>query len=411
MLCSVGKKMITRLTILLAGLSTVAFAGEWPGWRGPTGDGIVTDTNAPLTWSVEKNTQWKVKVPGKGHASPVIWGDALFLVSADEKSGERLLMRLETKSGKTVWKKTVLESPIEKVHRKNSRASSTPVTDGKSIFVSFLDEEKMFIAAYDFDGKKLWENRPGIFSSIHGYCSSPVLWKDKLIINGDHDGDAYIVALDKQSGKEVWKTPRPNKTRSYCTPLLRTIKGRNQLILSGSKSVASYDPDTGKQHWIIDGPTDQFVASLVYDDKYLYMTCGFPTKHMMAIDPTGSGNVTDTHIIWHTRKDASYVPSPVVVNGFYLAVSDSGTGTCRKARDGELLWKEKIGREHSASLVALRDHVVFSSEKGVITVVKPGDSFQQVAQMKLGEPLWASPVIADGKWFLRGEEHLYCIGE
>ena len=198
-------------------------------------------------------------------------------------------MCLSIKSGKTLWKKTVLESPIEKVHRKNSRASSTPVTDGQSIYVSFLDQEKMFIAAYNLEGEKLWEKRPGIFSSIHGYCSSPILWKDKLIINGDHDGNAYIVALNKETGDEIWKTPRPNKTRSYCTPLIRTIGGRNQLILSGSKSVASYDPDTGEQHWIIDGPTDQFVASLVYDQKYLYMTCGFPTKHMMAIDPTGTG--------------------------------------------------------------------------------------------------------------------------
>ena len=115
----------------------------------------------------------------------------------------------------------------------------------------------MFIAAYNLEGKKLWEKRPGIFSSVHGYCSSPILWKNKVIINGDHDGNAYIVALNKETGSEAWKTPRPNKTRSYCTPLIRTIGGRNQLILSGSKSVASYDPDTGKQHWIIDGPTDQ----------------------------------------------------------------------------------------------------------------------------------------------------------
>ena len=396
-------------TVIFLSLLANSSAGEWPGWRGPTGDGVVPDEKAPLEWSIEKDVKWKVKIPGKGHASPIIWGDELFLVSADEESGERLLMCLSIKTGKTLWQKTVLESPIEKVHRKNSRASSTPVTDGKSIYISFLDQEKMFIAAYNLEGKKLWEKRPGIFSSVHGYCSSPILWKDKIIINGDHDGNAYIVALNKETGSEAWKTPRPNKTRSYCTPLIRTIGARNQLILSGSKSVASYDPDTGKQHWIIDGPTDQFVASLVYDQKYLYMTCGFPSKHMMAIDPTGSGNVTETHVIWHTRKNPSYVPSPVVVKGYYLVVSDSGTATCWKAHEGKLLWKQKLGREHSASLVVLRDHVVFGSEKGLITVVKPGPEFEQVAKMELNEPLWASPVITDGNWFLRGEEHLFCI--
>ena len=403
--------MIARTGLLMLSLISGGLASQWPGWRGPTGDGIVTDQNAPLEWSLEKDLKWKITVPGKGHATPAIWDNALFLVSAIEETGERLLMRIDSKSGELVWKKTVLEAPIEPIHRKNSRASSTPVTDGKLVYVSFLDEDKMFIAAYDFDGNKKWESRPGGFASVHGYCSSPVLWKDKVIVNGDHDGDAYLVALDHQSGKEIWKTSRPNKTRSYCTPLLRTIDGRNQLILSGSKCVASYDPDTGKQHWIIDGPTDQFVASMVYDDKYLYMTCGFPTKHMMAIDPTGSGNVTDTHVVWRTRKDPSYVPSPVVVNGYFVAVSDSGTASCHKAREGELLWKEKIGREHSASLVALRDHVIFSSEEGIITVVKPGETFQQTAQMELGEKLSASPVIANGRWFLRGEEHLYCIGK
>lgn len=391
-------------------LTTPLLADNWPGWRGPTGDGICTDQEAPLEWSLDKNLKWKTKIPGIGHASPVIWEDSIFLVSAEENTGERILLNLNRKTGKVTWRQTVLKAPIEKVHRKNSRASSTPATDGEFVYVSFLDQGMMFVAAYDFSGKQIWSVRPGVFSSIHGYCSSPVLWKDKVIVNGDHDGEAYIVALDRKSGKTVWKTSRPNKTRSYCTPIVRTIKGRNQLILSGSKCVASYDPDTGKQHWIIDGPTDQYVASPVYDGKYLYMTCGFPSLHMMAIDPTGSGNVTDTHVIWHTRKDPSYVPSPVVTGGYYLVVSDKGTGSCWKAQEGELLWKEKIGREHSASLVVIQDHVVMSSEKGIITVIKPGPTYQETAQMTLGEDLSASPVIVDGQWFLRGNEHLYCIG-
>lgn len=402
--------MMTKATLLMIGLISGCFAGQWPGWRGPTGDGISDDQTAPLSWSLKDHLKWKVKIPGKGHATPVIWDEALFLVSANEASGERNLLRLDRKTGEVVWNKTVLETPFEGIHHKNSRASSTPATDGERVYVSFLDEDKMFIAAYDFAGEKLWETRPGTFASVHGYCSSPVLWKDKVIVNGDHDGEAYLVALDRMTGKEIWKTPRPNKTRSYCTPLLRTIDGRNQLILSGSKSVTSYDPDTGKELWIIDGPTDQFVASLVYDEKYLYLTCGFPTRHFMAIDPTGSGNVTETHVVWHTRRDAAYVPSPVVTGGYFVAVSDSGTATCRKAHEGELLWKEKIGREHSASLVVLRGHVIFSSEKGVITVVKPGPTYEEVARMEMGEPLSASPVISGGQWLLRGEEHLFCIG-
>ncbi|NIP96866.1 MAG: PQQ-like beta-propeller repeat protein, partial [Akkermansiaceae bacterium] len=188
---------------------------------------------------------------------------------------ERRLLCVDRGTGKVKWTRTVLESPLEGKHRRNSFASSTPATDGERVYVSFLDGDKMFVAAYDFAGKKLWEVRPGVFSSIHGYCSSPVLWKGKVIVNGDHDGDSYIVALDRTNGKTIWKEMRPNRTRSYCTPIIRTIEGRNQLIFSGDKAVTSLDPDTGELHWVLDGPTEQFVASLVYNGDLLFMTCGF----------------------------------------------------------------------------------------------------------------------------------------
>ena len=180
----------------------------------------------------------------------------------------------------------------EKKHRLNSYSSSTPVTDGELVYVSFLDDGQMFAAAYDFDGTERWKVRPGVFSSVHGYCSSPVLFEDKLIINGDHDGDAYLLALDKQTGTTKWKTPRENRTRSYCTPIIRDIDGRTQMVLSGSKCVASYDPRDGSRHWIIDGPTEQFVASLVYSQGLLFVTGGFPEHHVLTIKPSGSGNVT-----------------------------------------------------------------------------------------------------------------------
>ncbi len=234
----------------------LAASENWPGWRGPRGDGTVLDApNLPVNISVADDTVWKTEIPGVGHASPVIWEDRILLVTADEKSFARSLLCLDRISGKILWNKVVLEAPFEEIHRLNSHASSTPVTDGKQIYVSFLDQSEMFVAAYDFDGNEIWKARPGPFSSKHGYCSCPVLWNGKVIINGDHDGDAYLVALDQATGAQIWKTDRPNKTRSYCTPIIRKIDGRNQMILSGSLSVASYDPDTGKQHWIIDGPT------------------------------------------------------------------------------------------------------------------------------------------------------------
>ncbi|MEX2577510.1 MAG: PQQ-binding-like beta-propeller repeat protein [Verrucomicrobiales bacterium] len=202
---------------LLSSISTAAFAAEnWPGWRGPRGDGTAAEAKGlPVGFSAERDAVWATDIPGEGHASPVIWEDRIFLVSADAETETRSLLCLDRETGKILWTRVVLASPFESLHRLNSRASSTPATDGKRIFASFLDGERMFVAAYDFEGEKLWEARPGSFSSTHGYCSSPVLWNGKVIVNGDHDGDAYLVALDEKTGETIWKTDRPNKVRSY----------------------------------------------------------------------------------------------------------------------------------------------------------------------------------------------------
>lgn len=406
---------LTFFTLALALAIPAAAVENWPGWRGPRGDGSSLDAKVPVAWNLDDNQIWKVALPGIGHASPIIWEDRIFTVSAVEETGERELICLNRESGKTIWTKTVLEAPFEGIHRLNSRASSTPVTDGERVFVSFLDESRMFVAAYDLEGEKLWEARTGSFSSKHGYCSSPILWKDTVIINGDHDGEGFIVALDQKTGAEVWNQPRPNHTRSYCTPIIRKIGDRNQMIMSGSKCVASYDPDNGKMHWILDGPTEQYVASLVYNEelKLIFLTCGFPERHMMAIDPTGEGNVTESHVRWHETAGASYVPSPIAIGPYFLVVADNGVASCFVAETGERLWQERLVEKdggHSASLISANGLAYFVSDNGIMTVVKPGKELEIVAQNTLGEKMSASPVVYDGKLFLRGHEHLFCIG-
>ncbi len=269
----------------------------------------------------------------------------------------------------------------------------------------------MVVAAYDFEGRQQWLVRPGSFSSKHGYCSCPVLFEDKVIVNGDHDGDAYLVALDRATGKTLWKVDRENKTRSYSTPIIRQIDGRTQMILSGSKSVASYDPHDGHRHWIIDGPTEQFVASMVYNGKLLFLTAGFPELHMLAIRPDGSGNVTDTHIAWRTRKGASYVPSPIAAGDYFLVVSDGGVASCFEADSGKPAWVERLGTHYSSSLVSAGGLVYFTSDEGHTTIVRPGPKLDVVAENKLGEYCYASPAISSGRIYFRGEQHLYAIGE
>ena len=407
---------IVSLFMCLGFAGNLSAQENWPGWRGPRGDGTVKEApGLPVEFDIEKDLVWKTKIPGVGHASPIIWEDRIYLVTADEESKSRSLLCVERDSGDILWQKTVLKSDFEGIHWLNSRASSTPATNGERIFVSFLDGEKMFVAAYDMDGNELWTQRPGDFSSKHGYCSCPVLWKDKVIINGDHDGDAYLVALSQETGKKIWKTDRPNKTRSYCTPILRVIDGRDQLILSGSLSVASYDPDTGQQHWIIDGPTEQFVASLVYNEEQnlLFMTCGYPDKHMLAIRPDGTGNVTDTHIAWRHQVGASYVPSPISIGDYFLVVADNGVASCFLAETGERMWRDRLGDtdKHSASLIAANGLAYFTSDRGVVTVVKPGPELEILAQSEIGENVFASPAVYGDRLYIRGEEHLYCIGK
>ena len=408
----INRKIIVLLCLampLILIFSDAALAENWPGWRGPRGDGTSLEKNVPVRWSETQNVVWKVSIPGKGHASPIVWGRHIFVITAIKEKKQRLLLCLDRKNGKILWQRVVLESPLERINSLNSYASSTPATDGQRVYVSFLGRDKMYVAAYDFDGNMVWDVRPGVFSSMHGYCSSPVLWKDKVIVNGDHDGPSYIVALSRATGRTIWKTPRPNRTRSYCTPIIRQIHGRNQMVLSGTMCVASYDPDTGEQHWLIDGPTEQFVASLVYNGELLFMTCGFPKRFIQAIRPDGRGNVTDTHVLWQKDRDCSYVPSPIAFGPYFLVVADNGVATCFEAKTGKSCWRERLGPHYSASLVSANGLVYFLSDKGVMTVVKPGEKLEVVARNELGENTYASPAISDGQIFLRGAKHLYCI--
>jgi outer membrane protein assembly factor BamB len=387
-----------------------AQAEEWPCWRGPRGDGTSLEQNVPVRWSGQENIAWKVAIPGVGHASPIVWQDRIFLVTCLEDSGDRVLLSLDRKTGQRLWQQTVVNSPLEEKHQLNSFASSTPTTDGESVYCTFLDRDDIVVAAYDFSGRQRWLVRPGEFHSKHGYCSCPVLFEDKVIVNGDHDGDAYLVALDRATGKTLWKTPRENKTRSYVTPLVREIDGEPHLILSGSKSVASFDPRTGSRWWVIDGPTEQFVASIVYNGHLLFMTGGFPDHHILAIRPDGRGNVTDTHIAWRTTENTSYVPSPIVVGDYFLIVADNGIASCYRAATGQRLWKERIGRHYSASLVTAGGLVYFTSDDGATTVVRPGPTFDAVSVNELGEPCFASMAISRGQILERAERNLYCIG-
>lgn len=418
-----------RSWLLIVGLLLGGFAGEgaargenWPGWRGPRGDGTVVETGLPTRWdgTTGENIAWKTELPGVGHSSPVVWEDSLFVTSCRLDDNARLLLRVDAKTGKVLWERNVVTAPLEKRHKLNSHSSGTPATDGRLVYVSFLEADfssrdkvtpgNLVVAAYDFAGEQKWLVKPGRFSSVHGFCTSPVLFEKLVIINGDHDGNGYLVALDRESGKEVWKVARPNNTRSYVTPLIREIDGRWQMVLSGSKCVASYDPRTGEQLWYMAGPTEQFVASLVYNGSYFFLTAGFPEHHILAIRPNGQGTVGDDQIVWRTTKNCSYVPSPVICGNYFLVVADNGIASCYEANSGQQQWVSRLDTmNHSASLLTYDGVVLFVADNGICRVVRPGAKYELVAENPLGEDCYASPAVSAGRLFLRGAKHLFCV--
>jgi outer membrane protein assembly factor BamB len=396
-------------------------AEEWPGWRGPRGDGTSLATGIPLEWNAKENVRWTIAVPGTGHSSPIVWGDRIFLTTCIEDTGKRVLLCFDRHAGREMWRRTVLNAKLEHKHRLNSFASSTPITDGHYIWVTFLDAPDMMVVCYDFDGNEVWRRSPGRLLSVHGFCTSPVLHKDLLILNGDQDAPAYIVALDKSTGNEVWRADRPNRTRSHCTPILIESPSRpgvTQLVFSGSKCVASYDADTGKQLWILDGPTEQYVASLVFTDDVLFLTTGFPEFHLMGIRPDGSGNITGTdHVAWHIPhsqnrggKYASYVPSPLAADGHFFLISDLGWLGCIEAKTGRRLWNERLGRHHSASPVLVEGNLLLPDDDGITWVVKASPKFELARKNVLDGECYASPAVAHGCLFLRTIHSLWCIG-
>lgn len=417
-----SKRFLTVMAMLLIAFQTSA-AEDWPAWRGPRGDGSSMDSNVPTQWDGERgqNIAWKTAIKGTGYSSPIVVSDSIFLTSCDEDSQKRLLHRIDRTSGELLWTKNVIQSPLEGMHKLNSFASGTPAADATHVFVTFFQTDatnqkrgepgKMIVASYDHDGNRQWIKEVGAFSSIHGYCTSPVLHKDLLIVNGDHDGESYIAGLSKQTGDVVWTLKREHRTRSYVTPLLRKINGKTQAVMSGSKRVIGFDPDNGELQWWVEGPTEQFVASMVYDEKDFYLTAGFPTHHVMAIRPGGKGDISESHVTWHAENAKSYVPSPVVVNGLLFVADDRGIAHCYDTQDGDHVWRQRMGRHFSASLVSANNLVYLTTDDGETLVIKAAREAKVVQTNKLGEQVFASPAISDGKIYLRGEKHLFCISQ
>ena len=404
--------LMVALLFLAATSLSVTQAQNWPNWRGPNWDGTSTETDLPVKWDPETNIVWKSPVPGIGHSSPIIWEDKLFITTAMPETQEKLLLCYDANSGKLLWRQTVLRTPFEDKHSHNSYASGTPATDGGLIYLSFLDGEDVIVAAYDFAGKQVWLQRPGKFSSPHGYSCSPVLFEDKVIINGNSLGDSFMAALRRTDGQTIWKVPHGNPAHSFSTPIVREMTGKMQLIFLGNQEVASYNPDDGSKYWFVRGPSEDFCASPLYHEKtgLVLISSAWPQRYRLAIKPDGAGDVTNSHVVWKAREGAYYVPSPVCSDDYLLTTMTNGMVHCIEIATGEILWVEELGRQYPSAVLA--DGLVYMpNDEGVVTVIKPGPTFEAVAKNPIGERMNASPAISNGKIYLRGNEHLFCIGD
>jgi len=404
---------LLRLILLFA--VTIAFssiqAQNWPCWRGPNGDGTSSETNLPVQWDAVKNVIWKSKVPGVGYSSPIIWEDKLFTLTALKETQEKVLLCYNAKTGELLWQKTVIKSPFEGKHNDNSYASGTPATDGKLVYVSLLDGEEVVVVAYNFTGEKIWEQRPGTFSSPHGYSCSPVLYDGKVYINGNSQGDSFVAALSQTDGQIIWKIPHPNAAHSFSTPIFREMDGKGQMIFCGNKQILSYNPENGSRYWFINGPSEDFCSSPVYNKKndLLLISSAWPQRHLLAIKPDGQGDVTESKVVWQTTKGAYYVPSPVCTDDYLFSTMTNGQVHCIEIATGNTLWTENLGKQYSSPVLA-NGLVYMPNDEGVITVIKPGPKFEMVAQNSIGERMNASPAISNGKIYLRGDSNIYCIG-
>ena len=388
-------------------------AKYWPGWRGPNRQGVAADGDYVDTWSDTKNVIWKAKVPGDGNSSPIIFKDSIFLTTSHEKGERRSILCLDRANGKVRWETFTPEGDVERTQKKNGFASGTPVTDGERVYAYFGNFGLMCV---DVSGKRLWHQSFGDINALHGTACSPLLYGDAVIVFQDQrtKGKSFVAAYDKRTGKELWKTVRQEKV-GWGSPVAIRVGDEDQIIVSSSRAVYAYDPQNGEMLWKCDGNLYEVTPTPVVGHNLLYCSSGRagPT---LAIQPTGRGNVTKSHLQWQTVKGSPFIPSPVLVGEHLYILNDIiSVVTCFDAKSGEVVWQSRLGEplKHgfSASPVAVNGKLFFTNDSGETYVVRAGAKYELLGVNRLGEKTLASPALVDGKWYIRTAEHLYCIGK
>ena len=435
--------------LLLCGLTCAALAAErpaghdenWPQWRGPDGIGIALHGDPPVEWDESKNVRWKIDIPGSGHATPVIWGDRIFVQTAIETDeriqpkaedaaparGRRgppardtssvlkfVVLCINRQDGQILWQRTVCqERPHQGTHATGTWASNSPVTDGRHVYAYFGSRG---LYCLDMQGNPKWEKDFGAMNikMRFGEGSSPALHGDTLVVHWDHEDQSFIVALDKTTGDQLWRAERDEIT-SWSTPLVVEHEGTTQVIVSATGRIRSYDLKTGKVIWECGGMTRNVIPTPVVDNGMVYVTSGFRGSALLAIRLSAAkGDITDTQaVVWRHGKDTPYVPSPLIYgDALYFLKVNSGVLSCLNAATGEEHYTgQRLDGVRSvyASPVAASGRIYIAGRNGVTAVIEHGSQYELLGTNKLDDGFSASPAIVGTEIYLRGHKSLYCI--
>lgn len=440
----------TSATLYLSSLlSIIAFAStafadpNWPQWRGPDGQGVSVETGLPTEWSGTKNVKWKTPIEGRGHSSPIVWNKKIFLTTAldgkpipgrtagvthrlsdgtdfvhPDAVGADLthtfkVVCIDRKSGKILWERIAYEGAVkDSRHKVASFASSTPATDGRFVF-AFFGSEGLY--AYDYKGKLVWKQNLGTLGTASvGYGVSPILYENLVIMQcDDSGGHSFIVAFDKKTGKEAWRVDRQVDI-TWTTPVLVHADKRIELVTAAAEAIIAYDPLTGKELWRHKGLESNAVPTPVVSNDIVVVSSGSPKKIALALRAGGNGDVTGTsQLIWSYNKGTAYVPSPISYGEYVYLMTGNGSITCLDAKTGKVEYEgARVPKPTMflASPVAFEGKILLTSEEGDTFILKAGPKHEILRTNSLGEAVFASPAIADGRIFIRGEHNLFAIG-
>jgi outer membrane protein assembly factor BamB len=399
---------------------------NWTHLRGSNLDGHSLSTNAPITWSETSNVRWKTAIRGLAWSSPVVFDDQIWTSSATPDGEELFAVCTDFNSGK-ILKEIMLFQPdsVQHIHPTNSYATSTPCIEDGFVYLHFGTYGTACVDTRTFE--VIWTRTDLNCDHMQGAASSPIIYKDLLILHIEGTDVQYLIALDKRTGKTVWKTERPQEfykkvepvyRKAYCTPIIVEVNGKDQLVSNGAQLCIAYEPETGKEIWQVFYGDDSTVAMNLSYNGMVYVNSGwmFPKGgtfyvRMLAVDPTGTGDVTKTKVKWEVAEDVPQISTPVIVDSLIYMVHERGDLTCLSAKTGKVIWKTKLNGQFNASALYASGNIYLFSVKGKTYVIKPGLSFQLVAENQLDGQVKATPAIVRDNIIFRTEKFLYRIGK